>query len=213
MWHKYFNCKYYKNSIAIGCGSDTNAKKMDLYTKSMYKKIFSKEYIHSVRDERTKRLLESIGVKAINTGCPTLWGFTPELCKEIPRKKADKVVFTLTFYNKDLEVDQKLIDILNKNYKEIYFWVQGSEDLEYLNSFNGIKNIKIVNPTLDAYRELLEKGDIDYVGTRLHAGIYAMKHKVRSIILAIDNRARDMSETYNINTIDKKKRGKSRSKN
>ncbi len=200
----YFNCKYYKNSIAIGCGSDTNAKKMDIYTKAMYKKIFSKEYIHSVRDERTKRLLESIGVKAINTGCPTLWGFTPELCKEIPHKKADKVVFTLTFYNKDLEVDQKLINILNKNYKEIYFWVQGSEDLEYLNSFNGIENIKIVNPTLEAYKDLLEKGDIDYVGTRLHAGIYAMKHKVRSIILAIDNRARDMSETYNINTIDKK---------
>ena len=44
---------------------------------------------------------------------------------------------------------------------------------------------------------------VDYVGTRLHAGIYALRHKVRSIIIAIDNRARDMSKTYSLNTIDR----------
>lgn len=199
----YFNIKYYKNSICIGCGSEVNAKKLDMYTKAMYRKIFSKNYIHSVRDERTEKLLQDLGFKAINTGCPTLWSFTPEFCKQIPTTKSENVVFTLTFYKQDREVDQKLIDVLNKNYQKIYFWVQGSEDLEYLQTFNNIENIEIVNPNLESYRQILKSGNIDYVGTRLHAGIYAMQHKVRSIILAIDNRARDMAKTYHINTLDK----------
>ena len=176
---------------------------MDWYTKWIYKSILSKEYIHSVRDERTKKMLEGLGFKAINTGCPTLWGFDEELCKQIPTKKSKDVVFTLTFYDKDMVKDQILIDTLIKNYDKLYFWVQGSEDYEYLRQLKNTENVIIVNPTLQSYKETLQKGNIDYVGTRLHAGIYAMQQKVRSIILAIDNRARDMAETYNINTIDK----------
>ncbi len=199
----YFNCKYYKDSICIGCGCETNAKRLDLYTKLMYKKIFSKNYIHSVRDERTKVFLEELGLKAINTGCPTLWSLTKEHCAKITEEKSNKVVFTLTDYKKDRKVDQELINILKRNYKDIYFWVQGSEDLEYFNSFDNIENINIVAPKLEAYKKLLIENDIDYVGTRLHAGIYAIRNGRRSIILAIDNRARDMSKTYNLNTIDK----------
>ena len=95
------------------------------------------------------------------------------------------------------------IDTLIKNYEKIYFWVQGSEDYEYLKSLKNTENVIIINPTLESYREILQKGNIDYVGTRLHAGIYAMANKVRSIIISIDNRAQDMAETYNINTINK----------
>lgn len=201
----YFNCKYYKNSIAIGVGMDMNAKKMDLYTKKIYKNILSHEYIHSVRDERTKRTLEKLGFKAINTGCPTLWSLTSDFCKEIPRKKADNVIFTLTFYDKDPINDQKLIDILKNNYKKIYFWVQGSEDYEYFKSFKNIEDIKIISPNLESYKKTLQQDNIEYVGTRLHAGIFAMKNKRRAIILNIDNRAKDMSETYNLNTIDRER--------
>ena len=138
----------------------------------------------------------------INTGCPTLWGFNEEFCKEIPTKKSKDVVFTLTFYEKNMERDQFLIDTLIKNYEKLYFWVQGSEDYEYFKKFKNVNNIEIINPTLQSYKEILQRGNIDYVGTRLHAGIYAMQQKVRSIILAIDNRARDMAETYNINALD-----------
>lgn len=198
----YFNIKYYKDSIAIGCGFNMNSKYMDLYTKRIYKKILSKKYIHSVRDERTKKILEELGFKVINTGCPTLWGFNEEFCKEIPTKKSKDVVFTLTFYEKNMERDQFLIDTLIKNYEKLYFWVQGSEDYEYFKNFKNVDHIEIINPTLQSYKEILQRGNIDYVGTRLHAGIYAMQQKVRSIILAIDNRARDMAETYNINALD-----------
>lgn len=54
------------------------------------------------------------------------------------------------------------------------------------------------------YANLLKEGDIDYVGTRLHGGIFALQHKVRSIILAIDNRARGFKKINNIVSLERK---------
>ena len=47
------------------------------------------------------------------------------------------------------------------------------------------------------------KKNTDYIGTRLHAGIYAMQNFCRSIILIVDNRARDIKSTYNIVAIER----------
>lgn len=200
-----FNCKSYKNTILVGVGVNPNSSKMNHYTKSLFKSILSKDYVHSVRDERTKQLLNSLGFKAENTGCATLWMLTKDHCAQIKKEKSSNVIFTLTDYEKDSKKDQELINILNNNYKKIYYWVQGSEDLEYLNSLKNTENIVIVGPNLKSYKKVLLSGDIDYVGTRLHAGVYAMQHKVRSIILAIDNRARDMKKTYNLVAIERDK--------
>ena len=190
---------FYKNSIAIGCGIENNTKRnFNPYTDFVYRKILSKEYIHSTRDERTKKYLNKLGFKAINTGCPTMWMLTDKHCSKIPKDKSDNVIFTLTDYCKDIDNDQKLIDLLVSKYKKVYFWIQGSGDLDYFSSFNNIKDIEIVAPNLESYRKVLEKGNIDYIGTRLHAGIYAMQHFSRSIILIVDNRAHDIKKTYNI---------------
>lgn len=197
-----FNYKPYKNSVLVGCGSNGKFTKANLYTKILYKKILSKEYIHSTRDEKTKVFIESLGLKAINTGCATLWKLTKDFCKQIPINRADNVIFTLTDYCKDEKKDQLLIDTLLKEYKNVSYWVQGSRDYDYLKSLNNTENISIVF-SLKEYDELLNAGNIDFVGTRLHAGIYAMQHKVRSIIIAIDNRTRDMKETYNLVSIER----------
>lgn len=193
-----YDAKNYSNSILLGCGMGGADKKVDIRTRAIYKKILSKNYIHSTRDERTKEYVESLGLKAINTGCPTLWMLTEDFCATIPQKKAQKVVFTLTDYCMDPENDQKIIDILKSNYDTVYYWVQGSDDLDYLQSLKNTDGIKIISPSLDSYEQVLNSGNIDYVGTRLHAGIFAMRHKVRSVILIIDNRARDMKDTYNL---------------
>lgn len=198
-----FNSKPYKNSILVGVGLSGKRKKANLYTKLIYRRIFSKDYIHSTRDEKTKLFLESLGLKAINTGCPTLWSIDDELCNKIPNKKCNTVIFTLTDYCKDKQKDQDLINILVKNYKNLYFWPQGSNDYEYLKSFQNIENIKIISPNIESYNDFLNNTNTDYVGTRLHAGIYAIRHKKRTIILSVDNRARDMKETYNLPTIER----------
>lgn len=198
-----FTKHLYKNSVSIGGGCEGDPATINKYTRYIYRSVLSKNYTHSVRDEETKSFLESLGVQVINTGCPTMWDLTAEFCKSIPKKKSKDVVFTLTDYARDKDKDQKLINILLKNYENVYFWIQGTEDLEYFNTMQNIDKIQLVNPNLESYKETLTKGNIDFVGTRLHAGIYAMQHKVRSIILIVDNRARDMQKTYNINAIER----------
>jgi polysaccharide pyruvyl transferase WcaK-like protein len=199
----FFTMGLYRNSVSIGGGCERDPATVNWYTKHIYKTILSKDFVHSTRDSKTKAFLESLGFKAVNTGCPTMWSLTSAHCKLIPTTKAKDVVFTLTDYSRDQEKDQQLIDILVKNYKVVYFWLQGARDLEYFNSFNGTEHIKLVNPNLKSYQHILNRGHVDYVGTRLHAGIYAMQHKVRSIILAVDNRARDIKTDYNLNVIER----------
>ena len=71
--------------------------------------------------------------------------------------------------------------------------MQGPEDLAYARTI--AKEIKIIPPQLDALDELLASDiDLDYIGTRLHAGIRAMQFKRRSIIIGIDNRAIEMQK-------------------
>ena len=45
--------------------------------------------------------------------------------------------------------------------------------------------------------------DVDYIGTRLHAGIFALQKKKRSIILSVDERARDIDSTFNLKCINR----------
>lgn len=199
----FFNCKNTINSILVGVGSGTTKKKLNLYTKLLYRKVLNKKYIHSVRDEATCNRLKSIGINAINTGCVTTWCLNKEHCSKIPTSKSNNVVFTLTDYKKDEKLDKELIDILLKNYKIVYFWPQGIGDYEYIDKLNYSDKVKIVAPNIDAMKSLLSKGDIDYVGTRLHGGIFAMQNYIRSIILIVDNRAREMKERYNLPTIER----------
>lgn len=197
------NCRPYRNSILLGVGVGQASGKTNWYTKKLYSQILSKEYIHGARDENAKRFLESLGYKAIDTGCPTMWRFTSEFCKDIPYEKADNVVFALTDYGKDKEYDQKLIDILTKEYKNVYFWIQGAFDKEYFDSFSNTEHIHLVSSTLEEYSKVLSQDNIEYVGTRLHAGMFAMQHKKRTILLAIDNRVRDLSATYSLRTLER----------
>lgn len=209
-WHFWnvnlltYHC--YKGAVLVGVGCSSFPKGSDKphwYSKLLFSRFLSKKYKHSVRDERTKRIVENICGKgsAINTGCPTLWGMTKEHCRQIPIKKASRVVFTLSDYSMDRIHDQALIDMLNRQYEAVYFWPQGTRDMKYFQTLSHIGSIHVVSPSVQAYDALLSEGDIDFVGTRLHAGIYAMQHKVRSVILAVDNRAADMAETYNLNVL------------
>ena len=199
-----WNCRPYRDSTLMGVGVGQADSRTNLYTKMLYSKILKKDALHSTRDDAAADFLTSLGYKAIDTGCPTMWRFTPDFCSGIPAEKAENVIFTLTDYGKDRQYDQMLIDALKRHYKRIYFWIQGVFDLEYLESFENTDGIETVPPSVDAYSEVLSKPDIEYVGTRLHAGMFAMQHKKRTIILAIDNRVRDMKKVYDLHVIERK---------
>lgn len=200
-WNIYpWNASFFKNTILLGVGAGINSKSVNLYTKLLYNKVLNKNYIHSTRDEFTKKMLENMGYKALNTGCHTLWGFTDEFCKKIPTEKNKKVLFTLTGYQPDFENDKLMIEILCNNYEEIYFWPQTPTDYDYLRKL-GDFDVKIVTPNLYAYDKILSLNGIDYVGNRLHGGIRALQHACRSLIIAIDYRAENMSKQYRLPVI------------
>ncbi len=194
-----FNYHPVKNSILVAAGA-SRSEKPNRYTNFLYQRVLSKEYHHSTRDQRTKTILENMGFKAINTGCVTTWKLTNEFCSDIPSEKAKEVIFTLTAYHADKKRDLQMIETLKKNYDKVHFWIQDKEDIHYLKSLMNIQDINIVSPTLEAYQSLL-KTDIDYIGTRLHGGIYAMRHLCRTIIISIDERAAGMSQTCNLKTL------------
>lgn len=198
-----FNSRIYRGSVLVGVGTGNIKGRTGIYTRRLYDQILSHKYKHSVRDEKTKEFLQQLGLQAINTGCPTMWGFTDDFCRQVPQERSSRVVFTLTDYCKDKKADQYLIDTLQKEYKEVYVWLQGAFDAEYYESFSRTEKIHVISSSVDAYSKLLSEDDLDYVGTRLHAGMFALQHKKRTIVIAVDHRVRDMKADYNIPTVER----------
>lgn len=198
-----YSQKYIKGSILVGVGWWQYNDNPNLYTKLLYSKVLNKNYTHSVRDEYTLNQFKKMGINnVINTGCPTMWNLDEIFCAKIPKYKSEKVVTTITDYNRDFQKDKQMIEILLKSYKEVFLWPQGVADYDYFKEIHPKKNITVLEPSLESFDEIL-KSNIDYVGTRLHAGIRAMQFKRRSIIIGIDNRAIEKKKTFNINCIDR----------
>ena len=189
-----------KNCILFGTGWWQYQSKPNLYTSFLYKKVLSKEYYHSVRDQYTANMLESIGIKnVINTGCPTMWDLNQSHCDKIPGEKANDVITTITDYNTDIKNDKQMLDLLIDNYDSVYLWLQGDGDLKFLKKIGYENKVKIVPPNLYSYEKILKRDEgIDYIGTRLHAGVFALQHLRRTLVVAIDNRAKEISSDTNL---------------
>ena len=127
-----------------------------------------------------------------------MWNLTPQFCSSIPREKAKDVVATITDYRQDKASDRIMFEILQRCYENIYVWIQGKRDEEYIRSLHLSDKVILIPRSLEAYESILTRGNIDYVGTRLHAGIYALNHRIRSIIIAVDNRAIEIARDTNL---------------
>ena len=198
---------YISNIILLGVGwwQYEDEKKINTYTKLLLKKLLASDYLHSVRDEYTKRKLQSIGVtNVLNTSCPSMWKLTEEHCEKIPKSKSDSVVFTLTDYKKDAVSDKKFLEILSQNYKHHYMWIQSFDDYGYFKSLQvKMRDVKFIGPSLEEYENVLLSRKVDYVGTRLHAGIFALNKGVRSVIIGVDNRATEISKDTGLLVVDR----------
>lgn len=192
----------YRNTILLGVGWGEYQEECSAYSRMIYRAMLNPCVLHSVRDQYTLRKLQQAGFEnVINTGCPTTWALTPEFCLDIPKKKAKKVVATITDYRRDPEKDSQLLTILSRNYDRVCLWLQGRHDAEYLQTLDVPGNLTTIPASLEAYEAVLREGGVDYVGTRLHAGIHALNYKIRSIILAVDNRATEMGRDVNLPVI------------
>jgi polysaccharide pyruvyl transferase WcaK-like protein len=169
------------------------------YTRAFYGRALSHRYMHSVRDSYTAQKMRRLGFdNVINTGCPTMWALNG-LDVRARRGNAENCLFTLTDYNKSPTVDNRMIgEILAAYPGRIYFYPQGSRDRDYIAELaNYQKNngrITVVNRSVKDYVETLTDNDIDYVGTRLHAGIKALQLAKNALIVSVDNRAAEISK-------------------
>ena len=193
------NYKRIQNFISMGMGWWQYQEKISPFSKKLLLSLFSMKINHSVRDEYTKKKLNEIGIHNVtNTGCPTLWRLRET---GYPIHKSDNVIFTITDYNKDPIRDKAFVNILSHEYKNVYCFIQGSGDYDYLKQLNSDKNIQLLSPNLKKYDEFLEHNDVDYIGTRLHAGIRALQHMKKTLIIGIDNRAFEMGKDFHLPVI------------
>lgn len=195
-----------QGSILMGVGWSSPTHKPNLAGRWFYKKTLSKTALHSVRDEYTRKKLFDEGIKnTLNTSCPTLWGIDRPLVSKIPSQKSDIVVMTLTDYWKNPELDKKFIGILKDEYKKVFFWPQGFNDITYLTEL-GVKGVQLILGDLKSYNDFLDETPyVDYVGTRLHGGIRALQKMKRVLIIAVDHRAREISRDINLNVLDRQR--------
>jgi len=200
------NTLSYSNLTLFGLGWWQYQVQPNTYTKAFLRRLLSSNTIHSVRDQYTYNMLQAIGIKnVLNTSCPSTWNLSSSHCESIPQMKADFVVSTITDYNQSNQADLRMLRLLLKSYKKVYLWLQGLGDYQYLVDLGIASNNKlvIIPPNLSSYEKILQTVDLDYIGTRLHAGIKAIQMKRRSLILSVDNRATEISSDIGLPVVDR----------
>lgn len=187
----------FDHAVLLGCGWLNYMNPPNTYSRWLLGKVLSSKHLHATRDDYTREKLGGIGRQTVNTSCPTMWRLTEEHCAQIPDRKADAAIITLTYYLGNVEIDRKLAELVKTHYRNVFFWPQQREDMAYFESL-GVSGFQIVRPSIAGFNEILENNDIDYIGTRLHGGIRAMQRKRRALIIAVDNRAAEISKGTNL---------------
>lgn len=210
-WYLPNDLSSYYNTVLLGVGlSDVDInKKTSLYTKLFFNKILSKDYYHSVRDKRTLKRLNDMGIKnVLNTTCPTMWTLNNKILNKIPKSKSRTVVTSITDYCFDKQQDKLMLSILDQEYEEVIIWVQGSHDVDWcLSKIIDLNKYKVIGPNLEDLERTINKTSFDYIGTRLHAGIKCLNSLKRTIVIAVDERAKAISEDTNLPTINRNEIG------
>lgn len=192
-----FNAPHLKGVVLMGVGWWQYQDGISDYTRALLKMVLHPALPHSVRDGYTAAKLAEAGFpNVIVTGCPSLWDIGESTLSGIPAHKGEDVLLTLTYYARHPS-DKFLVETLRGLYRRVYLWIQGPGDLDHAESLGG--GFEVVPPGLDALDALLESDiPLDYVGTRLHAGIRALSKGRRSLILGVDNRAAEMAASFDL---------------
>lgn len=187
-----------KNTVLLGVGWWQYQSTPDFYTKKLLRRVLSLDAPHIVRDNYSKNMLNSLGICNVrNLGCPTTWYIDADRVESSRDALCDSVVTTVTDYKPNPARDNAMLDVLRRNYKSRYIWLQGSEDYRYAATDLNLTGFEIIPPSLAHYDKLLST-NVEYVGTRLHAGIRAMQHGRYSRIVPVDNRATEMGKDFAI---------------
>lgn len=185
--------------VLMGTGWWQDQGKCDPITAALLRRSLSSTYLHSVRDSYTLAQLQAAGVpNVVNTGCPTTWRLDP-VVNTAP--KGDAVLCTITDYLKAPNDDRAFLDLLSRSYQNVYLWPQGDGDAAYFDSLTRPANITLIDTDFPGVVEFMQTQRPDYVGTRLHCGVKCLQVGLRSCIIEVDNRAREMGRDLALPTV------------
>jgi hypothetical protein len=197
----------FSNVVLLGVGWEKyEPSSFDIYTFTYYNRILRRSCYQSVRDSYSKNKLKKVYMgKVLNTSCPTVWNLNTAFVNKF-ESSYNKILFTLTDYAKNPEYDSKLIEsILNAGQKEIFFFPQGSKDIEYLETLDiYIKNkskIQLLPYSFEDYIKFVESNEFNYIGTRLHGGIRCLQKERPTLIIGLDNRSLEIQKDINLNVV------------
>ncbi len=190
-----------RNAVLLGVGWWKYQPPPNLYTRIFFRFVLSRRGVHSTRDAYTRQHLATAGWhNVVNTGCPTIWPLDGKNESSFPQRKGDAVLLTLTDFERNPEADKALADLLCREYRQVYVFPQGKYDLEYLAGFQN--RWTLLDRDFASFRRFLtETPSVDYIGTRLHGGIFALNHGRRGLILEVDNRAKEMGKDFGLPTV------------
>jgi polysaccharide pyruvyl transferase WcaK-like protein len=199
---KFVDYFVFKNIVFMGVGFRIYFKNFDFIIKFLYRILFKKsKFKHSVRDTYTFNKLKEIGINnLIMTSCPTLWNL-PDIINNT--FTLNNVLITLTDYNKNINYDIIFLTKIFSLYKRIFFIPCSRSDLIYfeflLKKINVNKEkVTILKSKLELIVELKKSIQFDYIGTRLHIGIFCLNLNIPTKIISIDNRAFEIHKDTNI---------------
>ena len=182
----------WRNVVLMGAGWQHADGQPDYPTRLFFRNVLSSAFWHSVRDMQTYEKLRPYVPNVLYTACPTMWMLDEQHCAAIAMRKAKSVIFAVTWYRPAPDHDRALFELLLRKYQRIYFWPQQAADLRYVREL-GITGYVPIEPSIAAYDLLLDGEDVDFVGSRLHAGIRALQFGRRALVIPVDNRAADIS--------------------
>lgn len=184
--------------ILLGVGWWQYQGPMDDDTKSLYSRLFHPEAVHSVRDEYTLAKLSPLGLKIEVTGCHTLWeleGSALEFPQAILNSRPVTVA-TVTDYARNPALDWLFLLAVSKLSSDFVVWPQGEGDAKYAKQLGFGRHL--IAPGLENLDAGL-KGEFDlYLGTRLHGAIRALQFGVPAVVIAVDNRATEVSKDFGL---------------
>jgi polysaccharide pyruvyl transferase WcaK-like protein len=189
-------------AVLLGAGWWQYQDDPDLITRHYYRRLLHPHLPHAMRDGYSAQRLSACGVNnIINTSCPTLWKLNGHNTRR--RSEHKRCLFCLTDYHPDYEMDNQLISVLIEKYPQgLIFFPQGSHDETYAFSLPAFRryssSIQCLPHDINAFYHIVDQGNIDYIGTRLHAGTYCLQQGLPSLILAMDNRSWEISKDTNL---------------
>lgn len=189
-----------RNAILFGVGWWQYQEAPNAFTRLLLRLSLSRQALHSVRDGYTEAKLRAVGfANVINTCCPTLWPLAQMKSEAIPRQKADTALLMLTDYYSRPELDARLAELVIQRYQKVYFWPQGRQDMELIAKFGA--RLTSLQTNVASFDEFLASGiPFDYIGTRLHGGVICLLARKRSLIIEVDNRAREIARDTGLPT-------------